>query len=261
MHLILDEADRLGHLVRLRMNRYLQVELRELAHQLRVERGHGLRSEREPARAAIARLDQQSMRHEIEVDLKAALAVRNGGGREPFRRDVQCHVPGMVDPGTQRKPNFAHDLRPHVVRRVGIGPGFEGKAGPVVGRDQWLLERDAAGGASASVDPASGRNRRSLTSSTASGPRDLRRYSLKPNFSYSDKAGVFFAAVDTVSTACRHCSSAAASSSRPMPWCCRCGATTSEAMFIAPGSSSGHTLSAPMISPSSRTPKNVSSEA
>src|SRR5215813_805901 len=261
MHLILSEADRLRDLVRCRMNRYVQVELRELVHQLRVERGHRLRSEREAATAAIARLDHQSMSHEIEVDLEAALAVRNGGSREPFRRDVKSDVPGMVDPWTQRKPNLAHDLRPHVHRRVGLGPGREGKVGPVIRRDQWLLGRDAAGGTSASADPASDRNRRSLTSSTASGPRDLRRYSLKPNLAYSDKAGAFFAAVDTVSTACRHCSSAAARSSRPMPWCCRWGATTSEVMFIAPGSSSGHTLRAPMIWPSSRTPKNASSEA
>ena len=70
---------------------------------------------------------------EIKVDLECPVSVGNGARRKAPGRNVQSHVPGMVDPRTLHQANLANDLRPHVQSRAGIAPGFERQAGPSFG--------------------------------------------------------------------------------------------------------------------------------
>ena len=40
----------------------------------------------------------------------------------PRARDIERHVPGMIEPGRERQPDLADDLRPQVQRRIGVAP-------------------------------------------------------------------------------------------------------------------------------------------
>lgn len=73
---------------------------------------------------AIIRADNgQLMSPEIELDFESSVSIRNDGARQPPRRDIQGHVPGMIDPGCEREPDFTHDLRPHVKGGARVAPG------------------------------------------------------------------------------------------------------------------------------------------
>ena len=51
---------------------------------------------------------------EVEIDAERAIAVGDGAGRHPARRDVERDVPGVVEPGRLGHAYLADDLRPHV---------------------------------------------------------------------------------------------------------------------------------------------------
>src|SRR5450432_142508 len=59
---------------------------------------------------------------EVEVDLEAAHAVRNGRGRQSARGDVQCDMPGMIEPRRAREPDLADDLGAQMQRFVSVAP-------------------------------------------------------------------------------------------------------------------------------------------
>jgi hypothetical protein len=71
---------------------------------------------------AIARLNEQPMLDEVELDLEAAFAVWNRRSRQPARGDVERDVPRMIEPRRARQPDLADDLRHEVKRFVGIAP-------------------------------------------------------------------------------------------------------------------------------------------
>ena len=98
MGLVLIERDRFGDLVRLHVDLHGQAEPVQFSHQTRVERRDRLRLQRQPAAAAVARLHDQLMVDEIEINLERAVAVWNRRGGEPARRHVQRDVPRMVQP-------------------------------------------------------------------------------------------------------------------------------------------------------------------
>src|SRR3569832_225878 len=78
--------------------------------------------------------------NEIEIDLEHAGTVRHGSSREPPRRDVVRHVPGVIGPRRLREPYLADDLRPQVQRRIGILPVRERKFRP------WFDRRELRAG-------------------------------------------------------------------------------------------------------------------
>ena len=49
---------------------------------------------------------------------------------EPARADVERHVPAVVEPGRQREPDLADDLRPAMQGRAGLAPGGVVEHGP-----------------------------------------------------------------------------------------------------------------------------------
>ena len=78
--MILAEGDCIRNLVRHLINADLQPKLSERMHHLCVKIGHGSRVELNLFAGAVARRDPQDMVDEIEVDLEAAIAVRNRRG-------------------------------------------------------------------------------------------------------------------------------------------------------------------------------------
>jgi hypothetical protein len=52
--------------------------------------------------------------------------------RQAAGRHLKCDVPEMIDERRHGKAQFAHNLCPHVQRRVGIFPRLKGQSGPHV---------------------------------------------------------------------------------------------------------------------------------
>ena len=61
--------------------------------------------------------DSEAMLHEVEVDLKRSVAVRDRRGRQAARRDVQRHLPPVIQRRREREADLADDLGPQVQRR------------------------------------------------------------------------------------------------------------------------------------------------
>src|SRR5687767_9360884 len=70
------------------------------------------------------------MLHEIKIDLEDSIIIRNRRRCETGGRDVERHVPAMIDPWTLRETNLADDLRPQLQCRESLAPCLEGKARP-----------------------------------------------------------------------------------------------------------------------------------
>jgi hypothetical protein len=130
MSFILIEGDGIGNLVGLLIDVYLNIELPHFVLKLPVERCDRLGLQGKPGEAAVAGLKLYLMTDEVKVDLKRPVSLRNGAGGKTPGRNVQGHVPRMIDPWTLRQANLANDLRPHVQSRRRIAPGIEREAGP-----------------------------------------------------------------------------------------------------------------------------------
>src|SRR5918995_4472786 len=108
------KRDGLRYLVRPRDDAHGEIQPDQLVHQSMVERGYRLRLERETAAAAVTRSDREAMFHQIEIDLKLTVAVRNRRRGEPTRRHVKRGMPRMVDPRRLNETDLSDDLQPHV---------------------------------------------------------------------------------------------------------------------------------------------------
>ena len=62
------------------------------------------------------------MRDEIKTNLERITPVRDRARGEATRGQIKRDMPGMIDPGRERHPDLAHDLRPHVQSRTGVTP-------------------------------------------------------------------------------------------------------------------------------------------
>ena len=130
MRAVLGERDGRIDLVGSRVDVDLQVELPEGLHHGVVERGDRACLEPDRATGALARLDEELVRDEVEVDLEGPCPVRDRRRGEPARRHVEGDVPRVIDPRGLGEAELAHDLRPHVERRIGLLPVGERKARP-----------------------------------------------------------------------------------------------------------------------------------
>ena len=72
--------------------------------------------------APIVQANAELMLDEIEIDLEGALLVRNGPGCQATSRDVERHMPGVVDPRRLREPDLADDLAAKLQVRAGVAP-------------------------------------------------------------------------------------------------------------------------------------------
>src|SRR6185312_5760632 len=89
-----------------------------------------LRLERQASLGARARASDEPVCDEIELHLEDLAPERNRRGTEPTGRHVERDLPAVVEPGSEREPHLAHDLRPQVQRRSGITPDGIGKRRP-----------------------------------------------------------------------------------------------------------------------------------
>ena len=123
MHAVLVEANRIRNLHRHIPNLYVDSERLEQSEKLRMEIGHRARLEANAFRFAAGRGDVERVIDEVELNFKDALAVRNRRRRQAPGTDVERDLPPMIDARGQRQADLAHDLGPHVQRRVRIRPG------------------------------------------------------------------------------------------------------------------------------------------
>ena len=66
---------------------------------------------------------------EIEIDLERSRTIRHRRRRQSARRDVERHMPGMIEPGRSGQPNLADDLGPELQRRTGSRHAAVGNSG------------------------------------------------------------------------------------------------------------------------------------
>ena len=124
VNLILAEADRVGNLVGKLVDADVDAKFRKRAHDVRIEIGHAPRVEPDRLFAAVAGRAAQHVVEKVEVELEAAIAIRNCRRGQAARRYIENDVPGMVEPRGLHEPYFADDLRPELQRGAGILPGF-----------------------------------------------------------------------------------------------------------------------------------------
>src|SRR6185437_8588032 len=89
-----------------------------------------LRLERQGPFGARARAGDEPVRDEVELDLEDLAPEWDRRGAESARRHVERHLPTVVEPGSEREPHLADDLRPQLQGRGGIAPGGVGKRRP-----------------------------------------------------------------------------------------------------------------------------------
>ena len=108
----------IGHLVDGDVN----AKLGQISHHGGIEARDRLSGESKLPRCAIARRNPQGMVDEVEIDLKGPVAIGDRRGRQPARGDIQCDVPGMIEPWRALKTDLADNLGPQMQRIVGLAP-------------------------------------------------------------------------------------------------------------------------------------------
>ena len=124
------EPDRVRDLDGLRPDADLDSESGEGLHDEAMEVGHRSRLERDPGRPTVGGAENELVVDEVEDDRQGAVPVSERRRREASRGHLERDVPVVIDERGQREADLAHDLRPHVERREGVLPGFEGQRGP-----------------------------------------------------------------------------------------------------------------------------------
>ena len=124
------EWHRAGNFTRQLGYPHLDAEIAERLHDGRMEIADRLRHQPQAPALSAARLNIEHMVDEVEPDLEVLTLVRDHGGRQAARGHVERHMPAVVEPGGQLKPNLADDLDPKVQGLARRLPGRIGKRGP-----------------------------------------------------------------------------------------------------------------------------------
>ena len=112
---VVGERHRVGDLHRDRPDVCVDAEPVELAQQVGVELGDRPRGERHGTTRAVGSVDDQLVRHEVEIDLEAGGVGRpHERRRQPACRHVERHVPPVVQQRRVRESDLADDLRPEL---------------------------------------------------------------------------------------------------------------------------------------------------
>ena len=111
----------------LRDGRYLNIDLefRKQRYKFFVEICNRARYQRNVPNATAARLDDQLMCDEVEIDLGCAVAAGHGTRRQTPRRHEQGNMPEFRFRWCQAQANLAHNLHEHVQRVVRFLPCAE----------------------------------------------------------------------------------------------------------------------------------------
>src|SRR5579871_528073 len=132
VHIVPIEWDAIRDLGRHRRYGYFDVKFGEGGEQLGEKLRYRPGREHELTKLPIARSYPQHMVDEVEVDLEGATPIGNRRRRQPARRQVQRHMPGVVQPRRLRQPYLADDLRPKMKRLAGVLPVRVMQLGPPV---------------------------------------------------------------------------------------------------------------------------------
>src|SRR5260221_1109717 len=119
---VLRKPDWVRHLIRHFMNADRNAEVAQKIHCSVIELGDWLRSERKSLFLALAGPPDQLVVEEIKLELKSFFADRDRRCAEPAGGNVKRDLPAMVQPGGQRQPDLADDLRPELQCLRGIAP-------------------------------------------------------------------------------------------------------------------------------------------
>jgi hypothetical protein len=88
MRIVLAKGNRVGDFVRRGDDLHWQIEPLQFLQRPLIKGGDRHRLQRESASTAIARPNHKTMGHQIEIELKRSLAVRNRRRRQPMRGNV-----------------------------------------------------------------------------------------------------------------------------------------------------------------------------
>src|SRR5580658_4661614 len=124
------EWDRAGNFTGQLGYPHLDAEIAERLHDGRMEIADRVRHQPEAPALSAACLDVEHMVDEVEPDLEVFTLVRDHGRRQAARGNVERHMPAVVEPRGQPKPNLADDLDPKAQGLAGRLPGQIGKRGP-----------------------------------------------------------------------------------------------------------------------------------
>src|SRR5262245_59676013 len=87
-----------------------------------MKRRDGLRLQLDLPACAIAHLDIERVRQEIERHLEYAHVMRYRARGQSARVDIERDVPAVIEPWRRREPDLADDLRPEMQGRAGLFP-------------------------------------------------------------------------------------------------------------------------------------------
>ena len=127
---VLRKADRVRHLVRHLVDDDRDADAVEKIDQPTMEIGNRLRLERKLPCVASAGARDEAVADEVELDLEDFVADRDRRGAEPACGNVERNLPAMVEPGRQRQPDLAHDLRPELQGCGCLAPAGIRQIGP-----------------------------------------------------------------------------------------------------------------------------------
>src|SRR5205807_3722782 len=114
MLLVTFEWNGIGDLIRRRVDLHIDIELGKLRKEVLIEVCDRARLQRHRFHRPVARLDQELVVDEVEIDLKYARVIPDRRSGKPSRGEVERNVPGVIDPGRLDQSYLADDLRPHV---------------------------------------------------------------------------------------------------------------------------------------------------
>src|SRR6185436_1880094 len=105
-------------------------DLGKLAHYLGVKARDRPGGQYHRRAGAVARLDQQPLVEEVEIDLERPLTMSHGRGGEAAAGGVERDVPGVVGPWFLLEADLADNLRPPVQGVAGVFPFVVGQLWP-----------------------------------------------------------------------------------------------------------------------------------
>src|SRR6478735_11310553 len=104
------KPDRVRQFVRHLVDSSGNAEFGERRHRSGVEAGDGVPGKRKLPLCTIAGRDAQDVIDKIEVDLERSRTLRHRRRRQSAGGDVERYMPGMIEPGRLRQPDFSGDL-------------------------------------------------------------------------------------------------------------------------------------------------------
>ena len=130
MHTVFRKRNRFRNLNRTRQHRDADTNFKKRDQSGGVKISDRLGLEHNLPQLAACRADMKHVVDEIELHLQTLVACVHKRGREAPPRNVQRHLPPVVEHRLEGKPHLADDLRPYVQRVTGRLPRRHRQLGP-----------------------------------------------------------------------------------------------------------------------------------